>query len=188
MMRNRADFSKVSDLVKKISDAKIGRRFESSDEVLARLSMYPPDQKEIPPEQKGTRILFKDKTGKELERFIIGSDAVRSDAFYIKRSSGPDIYLIDKEFRFLEKKPEQWIAKELLNVEESEIAQKDVYYEESTDDFFTIFSGAVSEFFSSGAFNIVIDLSSGSSSSSSDSNYSDNNSRNNSGSRNYDGR
>ncbi|MBT8379460.1 MAG: hypothetical protein KJN64_09530 [Ignavibacteria bacterium] len=72
--------------------------------------------------------------------------------------------------------------------EESEMEQNDVYYEESTNDFFTIFLGAVSEFFSSGAFNIVIDLSSGSSSSSSDSNYSDNNSRNNSGSRNYDGR
>lgn len=140
--RYRADFSKVSDLVKKISDAKIGRRFESSDEVLARLSMYPPDRKEIPLEQKGTRILFKDKAGKELERFIIGSDAVRSDAFYIKRSSGPDIYLIDKEFRFLEKKPEQWIAKELLNVKEGEIAlvacydmkaRKNIYMIERSD-------------------------------------------------------
>jgi hypothetical protein len=72
--------------------------------------------------------------------------------------------------------------------EESEMEQNDVYHDESTNDLFTIFSGAVSEFFSSGAFNIVIDLSSGSSSSSSDSNYSDNNKRNNSGSRNYDGR
>jgi hypothetical protein len=62
--------------------------------------------------------------------------------------------------------------------------QNEVHYEESSVDFFTVFSDALNGFISSGALNIVIDLSSGSSSSSSDSNYSDNNSRNNSGSRN----
>ncbi|MFC1798976.1 DUF4340 domain-containing protein [Thermodesulfobacteriota bacterium] len=118
----RADFSKVSDLVKKIEAVKIGRRFDSSDEILARLSMHAPERGEIPKEQKGTRIVFKDKAGKELENFVIGSDAVRSDAFYIKRSNAPVIYLVDKEFKFLDKKPDQWLAKELVNVDEKDIA------------------------------------------------------------------
>ena len=66
--------------------------------------------------------------------------------------------------------------------------QNEVYYEEGSADFFTIFSGAVSEFFSSGAFNVIIDLSSGSANNSSSSNSADTNLRNNLGSRNYDGR
>ena len=72
--------------------------------------------------------------------------------------------------------------------EEIEIEKDDTYYEENKIDFFTIFSGAVSDFFSTGAFNVIIDLSSSSSNNSTDSNYGDNTSRNNSGSRNYDGR
>ncbi len=59
---------------------------------------------------------------------------------------------------------------------------------ENSNDFFTVFSTAFSDFFSSGSINVVIDLSSGSSSNDSDSQHSDNKSRNNSGSRNYDGR
>jgi hypothetical protein len=72
--------------------------------------------------------------------------------------------------------------------EENQIEQNEIYYEEGSVDFFTIFSGAVSEFFSSGALNVIIDLSSSSSNSSSSNNSSDSNLRNNSGSRNYDGR
>jgi hypothetical protein len=72
--------------------------------------------------------------------------------------------------------------------EENAIDQSEVYYDEGSIDFFTIFSGAVSDFFSSGAFNVIIDLSSSSSNNNPDSNYGDNTSRNNSGSRNYDGR
>jgi hypothetical protein len=72
--------------------------------------------------------------------------------------------------------------------EENQIEQNEIYYEEGSIDFLTIFSGAVSEFFSSGAFNVIIDLSSGSSDSGSSNNSADSNLRNNSGSRNYDGR
>ena len=72
--------------------------------------------------------------------------------------------------------------------EENQIEQNEIYYEEGSVDFFTIFSGAVSEFFSSGAINVIIDLSSSSSNSSSSNNSADSNLRNNSGSRNYDGR
>jgi hypothetical protein len=68
--------------------------------------------------------------------------------------------------------------------------QNEVYYEESSVDFFTIFSEAFSGFVSSGALNVIIDLSTNSSSNSSDSNNSNSNSksRNNSGSRNSDRR
>jgi hypothetical protein len=72
--------------------------------------------------------------------------------------------------------------------EDYELEQNEVNYEESSIDFFAVFSDALSGFISSGALNIVIDLSANSSSSSSESNDSDNKSRNNTGSRNYDRR
>lgn len=72
--------------------------------------------------------------------------------------------------------------------EEYQVEQNEVYYEESSVDFFTIFSEAFSGFVSSGALNVIIDLSSSSLSSSSDKNNSNRKSRNNTGSRNSDRR
>jgi len=66
--------------------------------------------------------------------------------------------------------------------------QNEAHYEESSIDFYTVFSDVLSGFISSGALNIVIDLSANSSSSSSSDNDSNQNTRNNTGSRNYDRR
>ncbi len=77
---------------------------------------------------------------------------------------------------------------EEIYTEEYQIEQNEVYYEESSVDFFTIFSEAFSGFVSSGALNVIIDLSLNSSSSNSDNNDSSHQTRNNSGSRNSDRR
>ena len=70
-------------------------------------------------------------------------------------------------------------------IENYELEQNEVYYEESPVDFLMLFSDAISGFISSGAFNIVIDLSTNSSSSSSVDNDSNHKTRNKKGSRNY---
>jgi hypothetical protein len=73
--------------------------------------------------------------------------------------------------------------------EESE----ELYYQNSNSQecnvsFFNEFSDALSSFISSGALNVILDLTTGTSKSSPDSKKNDNETRNNSGSRNYGGR
>ena len=109
-----ADFSKVAELVKKLSDAKIGRMFSASPEIQARQSLYPPEQQELPPDQKGTRVVLADKDAKPLADLIIGkqraeSPGAGSGTYYVLRQSESRVSLIDQNFQFLEKKPAGWL-------------------------------------------------------------------------------
>jgi len=109
-----ADFSKVAELVQKLSDAKIGRMFQASPEIQARQSLYPPEQPELTPDQKGTRIVLADKDAKTLADLIIGKQreegaGAGSGTYYVLRQSESRVYLIDQNFRFLEKKPAGWL-------------------------------------------------------------------------------
>jgi len=109
-----ADFSKIAELVQKLFDAKIGRTFPASPEIQARQSLYPPEQQELPADQKGTRIVLTDKDAKTLADLIIGkqreeSAGAGSGTYYVLRQSESRVYLIDQNFRFLEKKPAGWL-------------------------------------------------------------------------------
>ena len=109
-----ADFSKVAELVQKLSNAKVGRTFTASPEIQARLSLYPPEQQEMPADQKGTRIVLADKDAKKLADLIIGkqreeSSGAGAGTYYVLRPSESRVYLIDQNFRFLEKKPAGWL-------------------------------------------------------------------------------
>ncbi len=118
-----ADFSKITDLVKKLKDAKVGRSFNATDEVLARLAMYPPEKTDVPENQRGTRVVFKNGQDQTLADVMMGPAEGRTEVYYLKHTAKPTICLIDKNFRFLEKKPAEWLVKEIINLEEKDIAR-----------------------------------------------------------------
>ncbi|MDF1592911.1 MAG: DUF4340 domain-containing protein [Desulfobacterales bacterium] len=124
-----ADFSKVAELVKKLSDAKIGRTFPASAEIQARQSLYPPEQQELPADQKGTRIVLADKDAKTLADLIIGKERENGgDTFYVMPLPQSRICLIDQNFRFLEKKPADWLNKKPLDLNPKKV-QKVVLFD-----------------------------------------------------------
>lgn len=121
-----ADFSKVAELVQKLSSAKVGRTFPSSPEIQARLSLYPPDQPETPPDRKGTRIVLTDKAAKVLADLIIGKpregdSGEASNTWYVVRPPERRVSLIDQNFRFLDKKPAGWLNRKPIDLNPKQI-------------------------------------------------------------------
>ncbi len=136
-----ADFSKITDLVKKLRNAKIGRSFHASEKVLARLSMHAPDKKDIPKDQRGTRIVFMNKNKENLADIIIGQVGEAGppgDTVYIRHAQEPVVYLIDKSFKMLDKKPLEWLQKMLIDIDTQDIARVDCYQPGSAKRMYTI--------------------------------------------------
>ena len=122
-----AEFSKIADFVRKLKEAKIGRHFESSEDILKRLSLKDVDDPDAAEQEKGTRILFKDKSEKLLASLLsgkarkpVGEDGF-SDGHYVKLSEDPGIYLIDNNFDHLEIRPSAWLEKSLVQVKENDV-------------------------------------------------------------------
>ncbi len=124
-----AQFSKISGLVRKLKDLKVGRRFEASEGSLERLSLYSPDDPQAPDKAEGTRIELKDEKGNLLSGIVLGKvrksgpDRNISDGHYVIRDGAPDIYLVDKHFEYLDKAPSEWLEKELVKVEQKDIKE-----------------------------------------------------------------
>ena len=119
-----ADFSKITDLAKKLKELKIGRRFNASGDIISRLSLHLPDKKEIPPSQKGIQIVLVDKQKKILLDLILGKireSSSRSGGQYVMLSTTSTVYLVDQNFRFLEKEPKQWLNKDLIDIKAKDI-------------------------------------------------------------------
>jgi hypothetical protein len=122
-----ADFTKIADFVRKLKQAKIGRKFESTQATLKRLSLKTPHDKEGGKSEKGTQIQLKDESGKLLASMLLGkprkSGTERSfpDGHYVRLDNDPTIYLIDTHFAHLQKEPSDWLEKTLLKVEANEV-------------------------------------------------------------------
>ncbi len=119
-----ADFSKISEIVKKLRDAKIGRTFKAEDKILSRLTLHGPGKQEKPEDQRGAEIILEDKEKKVLADIIIGKAREASAGAggqYVMLAGNADVCLTDKNFRFLDKEPAQWLDKELMNVKPDDI-------------------------------------------------------------------
>lgn len=121
-----ADFAKITELVKNLGNAKIGRAFDSSPEVQDRLSLYPPDQPDIPASQKGTRIILADKDARHLADLIVSEPrvdgvAVGPGTYYTLRPSQNRVYLIDQNLQSIGKKPADWLNRNLVDLNPEEI-------------------------------------------------------------------
>ena len=125
-----ADFPKLSDFVLKLRDMKIDRTFPASDDILNRLSLLAPD---AAPKHKsavasGTRVTLKGTDGKPLSDIIIGkareSEAGRGGNYVIPAGENT-VYVVDKEFNFLDTDAGRWIDKALLDIPPEKIARVD---------------------------------------------------------------
>ena len=122
-----ADFSRITDLVRKLKAVKIGRQFESSEEILKRLALKDADDPDAAKDEKGTRILLNDKKKTPLASILLGKtrEAGTEGSFpagqYVRLGRESKIYLIDQHFAYLQKKPADWLDKTLVELKEEEV-------------------------------------------------------------------
>ena len=119
-----ADFSKITDLAKKLKELKIGSHFNASEDIISRLSLHLPDNKEMPPSQKGIQIVLFDKQKKILADIILGKireSSSRTIGQYVMLPTKSTVYLVDKTFRFIDKEPKQWLDKDLIDIKAKDI-------------------------------------------------------------------
>ena len=122
-----ADFSKISELVKTLREVKVGRKFASSEKVLKRLSIKPPDDTGAPEDERGTGIRMKDKDGKPILDMVLGKTRIRRDekgppdGQYVMLGKDTEIYLIDKILSSFQADPSAWLEKSPVKVDAKEI-------------------------------------------------------------------
>jgi len=120
-----ADFSKITNLVINLKEMKTGRSFKASPDVISRLSLYDQgenqNQKIKPENQKGIRVVLENKKKQILADLIIGKTSSQTKGNFIRPSKESTIYLVDRNFRFLETKPSVWIDKKLIDIDPDEI-------------------------------------------------------------------
>jgi hypothetical protein len=125
-----ADFEMISDLIMKIKELKIGRSFAASAETISRLALHPPDQPGIAQNHQGTRVVIEDRDRKVLADIVLGKMQAGTSVtggHYIKYTKMSKVYLVDKDFRFINTKPSEWLDKELMDIESENIAKVSCY-------------------------------------------------------------
>ncbi|QTA78542.1 DUF4340 [Desulfonema limicola] len=121
-----ADFGKITEFAKNLKDMKIGRYFNVSDDIQERLALFDPDKEGISENSRGMRITLKDKSQKILSDLIFGKPREVSAGLgghYIMPLNEKTVYLIDKDFKYMDKKPEDWLDKELVNISADDVSQ-----------------------------------------------------------------
>jgi len=125
-----ANFSMIADFAKKLKEIKTGMRFAASKETITRLALHKPGSQQTPEVRQGVRIILKDGSENILTDIILGkirNDSSRTSGQYVMPAKESTIYLIDKNFRFLEKKPSEWIRKELMKINADKIESISCY-------------------------------------------------------------
>jgi hypothetical protein len=141
-----ADFDQISEFVRKFSKLKIGRSFEGSSETLARLQLIDPTTSEAATQasesqKSGTRVQMTTADGKTIAAYILGSPRSTdsgSGGQYLRQADGSTVYLVDEDFRFLKKKPAEWLQHDLLDIKEAEVHQVTCYPAGSDQPRFTV--------------------------------------------------
>ncbi len=119
-----ANFTMISEFLIKLKDLKIDRSFKATEETLSRLALKSPDDKEKPDNQKGTHLVLEDKNQKIIADLILGSTRETPSGgggHYLKFAKDDTIYLVDKNFRFLDKESSKWIDKELIKASADDV-------------------------------------------------------------------
>lgn len=129
-----ADFGQIVDLTKKIKRTKVGRTFVAEDETLARQKLYDPKDQNASDDQKGIRITLFDQKGKTIADLILGNTRQESSGGsgqYLRHADEKTVYLVNDNFSLLEQKPEEWLEKEVINIESKEIKAINCYADDS---------------------------------------------------------
>jgi len=120
-----ANFSNISDLLRKLWELKIAKPVKTAATRLPALDLVPPDK------GSGTLVEFKDKSGKAINSVLLGAKSMKqsgSDAGF-GGGSWPDgryvmvgsdiqtVSLVTEPFSNVEAKPEEWLNKDWFKVE-----------------------------------------------------------------------
>ena len=122
-----ADFSLIVDLARKLKDVNVGQQFKGSEDVLGRLCLKDPNDKNAPADEKAIRLIMKDETGKELARILFGKKrtpapgSVSSPGQYVRLGGSSMVYLINSSFPSLNKKQEEWLDHTLTDVNRDDV-------------------------------------------------------------------
>ncbi len=116
-----ADFSKITDLIRKLKQTKAGRKFPESASVKKRLSLISPEDKDAAKEDKATRILMKNQSETVVADILLGSTRKKDekgipDSQYVMLAGGTDIYLVDRIFSSFETAAPSWLDKSPVKV------------------------------------------------------------------------
>ncbi len=131
-----ADFGKISELVKKVRDLKVGRTFSSDPAIRERLALVDPlaaDGKNA--ENRGTRVTLLPAAAGDppVADLLIGKDwqgAGPTGGHHLMRmgpATDESVYVVDQSLRFLEADPEAWLERELVDRAPEEVRQVDCY-------------------------------------------------------------
>ena len=124
-----ANFSTVSELIRKVWELKVARPVRVSPNQLARLELTPPDKGT----NSGTLVEFKDKSGKVIAPLLLGKKHMREgggnnspfgggggwpDGRYIMLANDPhSVAVVSEPFSNAEAKPADWLDKDFFKIE-----------------------------------------------------------------------
>jgi len=122
-----ADFDKITNLVRKLMEVKIGRSFPSSEDSRKRLSLEDPDSADASEERKGIRIRLLGDKELPLANLLLGKIRYQGEQMplpegqYVMLDDKPEVFLINRDFSYLETESREWLQKKIVDVKEEEI-------------------------------------------------------------------
>jgi len=119
-----ADFSKISELVEKLRELKIGRRFAADEPVTDRLALHPPSAGDADPQRTATQLVLLDGEDRPLADLLIGSARESDRGFgghYVMRTGKSTVLLVDRSFKYLSAAPSDWLRPEVVDLDSEEI-------------------------------------------------------------------
>ncbi len=120
-----ADFSKIADLLRKLKEVKVGRKFQASDDASARLSLRDPQDKKASEKEKGIRLELTYSKGEKGADLLLGKvreaepSTGQAGGRYILRDS--DVYLVDWRISGPSEEASSWLNRELLSVKGNDV-------------------------------------------------------------------
>ena len=130
-----ANISKLRRLFSSLKDLKIGRRFQGTESVLARLKLKAPGSDDANVHQQATKLVFKDGEGKVMVDLLFGKvwqgggEKGFPSGQYVRFGNKEMVYLVDKHFPNIETNPVAWLDKVILSINEREIKEIKAYSE-----------------------------------------------------------
>ena len=128
-----AQYDRVYAVLKNMDDLTVGQKIPARPSSLGRLSLGDPDDKSLSPGQSGTLITAYTKDGSTVAACVAGKVkmaksnpnipymyAPNKDGQYVKLPDEDSVYLVSQVFE-LDKKPENWIDRELIAVSKDQV-------------------------------------------------------------------
>jgi hypothetical protein len=127
-----ADFTKISDFVHKLKNAKIGRRFPVREDVRKRLRLNRPTQPGMGEAEKGIEVQIKNSAGDMVADVLFGiarrlDGTGVPDSQYLMFGESSSVYLVDTPFSALAKAPQEWLDAPIIEVPAKQIRKIELY-------------------------------------------------------------